>query len=31
MMVGSIMREVGWSKRRLTIDGQQKWVFFQPR
>jgi predicted P-loop ATPase len=31
MQVGSIMREVGWIKRRLTIDGQQKWVFCQPR
>ncbi len=31
MQVGSIMREVGWTKRRVTIDGQQKWVFCQPR
>lgn len=30
MQVGSIMREVGWAKRRQTIDGKQKWVFFQP-
>lgn len=31
MQVGSIMREVGWSKRRATVDGRLKWVFFQPR
>jgi len=31
MQVGSIMREVGWAKRRATVDGRLKWVFFQPR
>jgi predicted P-loop ATPase len=31
MQVGSIMREVGWSKRRASVDGRLKWVFFQPR
>jgi predicted P-loop ATPase len=31
MQVGNIMREVGWAKRRATVDGRLKWVFFQPR
>jgi len=31
MQVGSIMRELGWAKRRTTHDGRLKWVFFQPR
>jgi predicted P-loop ATPase len=30
MQVGSIMRELGWAKRRTTHDGRLKWVFFQP-
>ena len=31
MQVGSIMRELGWSKARRKVDGGLKWVFFQPR
>jgi predicted P-loop ATPase len=31
MQVGSIMRELGWSKARKTIDGSLRWVFVQPR
>ena len=30
MQVASILRELGYRKRRQTIDGSQKWVFFQP-
>jgi predicted P-loop ATPase len=31
MQVGSIMRELGYAKRRQKVDGRLKWVFFQPR
>jgi predicted P-loop ATPase len=31
MQVASILRELGYRKRRQMIDGSQKWVFFQPR
>jgi hypothetical protein len=31
MQVASIMRDLGFRKRRQTIDGGQKWVFFQPQ
>lgn len=30
MQVGSIMRELGYQKRRQSVDGVLKWVFFQP-
>jgi predicted P-loop ATPase len=30
MQVGSIMRELGYLKRRQAINGALKWVFFQP-
>jgi predicted P-loop ATPase len=31
MQVGSILRDLGYAKKRTTVDGCQKWVFFQPR
>ena len=31
MQIASIMRELGFQKKRQTIDGAQKWVFCQPR
>ena len=30
MQVGTIMRELGYLKRRQSVDGTLKWVFFQP-
>ena len=30
MQVGTIMRELGFEKRRQSVDGTQKWVFCQP-
>ena len=30
MQVGQIMRELGFQKRRQTVDGTLKWIFFQP-
>ena len=30
MQVGSIMRALGYQKRRQTVDGVLKWIFFQP-
>ena len=30
MQVASILRDLGLKKRRTTIHGVQKWVFFQP-
>lgn len=30
MQVASILRDLGYRKRRQMIDGAQKWVFFQP-
>jgi hypothetical protein len=30
MQVGMIMRDLGFQKRRQTVDGNLKWVFFQP-
>jgi predicted P-loop ATPase len=30
MQVASILRELGYRKKRQMIDGSQKWVFFQP-
>jgi hypothetical protein len=30
MQVASILRELGYRKRRQMVDGSQKWVFFQP-
>jgi predicted P-loop ATPase len=30
MQVGTIMRELGYEKRRQSVDGAPKWVFFQP-
>ncbi len=30
MQVATILRDLGYRKRRQTIDGAQKWVFFQP-
>lgn len=30
MQVASILRELGYRKKRQMIDGTQKWVFFQP-
>jgi hypothetical protein len=30
MQVGNIMRELGYQKRRQSVDGVLKWVFFQP-
>jgi predicted P-loop ATPase len=31
MQVGSIMRELGWSKTRRLVEGTLRWVYFQPR
>ena len=31
MQVASILKDLGYRKRRQMIDGAQKWVFFQPR
>jgi predicted P-loop ATPase len=31
MQVGSIMRELGWSKARRLVDGSLRWVYFQPQ
>ena len=31
MQVGTILRELGYEKRRTTVDGTLKWVFFQPQ
>jgi len=30
MQVGTIMRDLGYQKRRQSVDGVLKWVFFQP-
>ena len=30
MQVASILRDLGYRKKRQSIDGAQKWVFFQP-
>ena len=30
MQVGQIMRDLGFDKRRQTVDGTLKWTFFQP-
>ena len=30
MQVGSILRDLGYAKKRTTVDGCLKWVFFQP-
>jgi predicted P-loop ATPase len=30
MQVGSIMRDLGWVKRRVSLEGRQRWAFFQP-
>jgi len=30
MQVATILRDLGYRKKRQTIDGAQKWVFFQP-
>jgi hypothetical protein len=30
MQVGTIMRDLGFQKRRQSVDGVLKWVFFQP-
>ena len=31
MQVGSILRDLGYAKKRTKVDGCLKWVFFQPR
>ncbi len=31
MQVASIMRELGYEKRRSWLEGRNKWVFVQPR
>ena len=30
MQVGTILRDLGFQKRRQSVDGAQKWVFFRP-
>ena len=30
MQIASILRELGYRKRRQMVEGAQKWVFFQP-
>jgi hypothetical protein len=30
MQVATILRDLGYQKRRQSVDGAQKWVFFQP-
>jgi hypothetical protein len=30
MQVASILREMGYRKKRQSVDGAQKWVYCQP-
>ena len=30
MQVATLLREMGYLKKRTTLEGRQKWVFFQP-
>jgi len=30
MQVGTILRELGYEKRRTTVDGTLRWIYFQP-